>query len=250
MQKFIYTIQDSFTMFRRCMKLSVRNLDALVTSILIPIALMFTFVYVFGGALDVGEYTYQNYIVPGVILQCIGQCASTTAVSINNDLSQGIMDRLRSMAIARSSILAGHVMAAVIRNIITTIVVIIVALAIGFTPSANFVQWLVIFLILILFIVAVTWLSVILGLISSSAEAASTYTAIIIVLPYISSGFVPTETMPSWLRVIAENQPMTPIIETLRALFLDTSATDEIGLSIIWCLAIIGICFTLAVMIF
>jgi len=243
-------IQDVLTMFKRCMLMTVRNIDALFTGIAQPALLMFLFVYVFGGAMNVGNIDYVNYIVPGVILQCIGQCAGITAISVNNDLKKGIIDRFRSLPIAKSSVLIGHALAAVVRNVITTVLIIIVALLIGFRPTANLIQWLAAMGILFLYILAITWLSIIFGLISSSAESAQGLTIVCILLPYISSGFVTTETMPAALRIFAENQPLTPIIESVRALLLNTSPDGKILISVIWCLGILFISYIIAVQLY
>lgn len=243
-------VLDVATMFKRCLLLSLRSLDALFTSIAQPILLMLLFVYVFGGAVDVGGMSYVNYIVPGVILQCIGQCATTTAISINNDMKRGIIDRFRSMPIAKSSVLTGHALSAVVRNIVTTSLVIGLALLIGFRPAAGIVQWFIIIGILLLFMLAITWISIIFGLIANSAESASSFAVVTIVLPYLSSGFVTTETMPAALRVFAENQPMTPIIETIRSLLMNATMDANFLPAIMWCVGMLVVAYIGAVMIY
>lgn len=246
-----YTTLDSLTMFKRCMFLSIRNLDAFLTGIGTPIIMMLLFGYVLGGAMNVGNnVSYIDYIVSGIILQCIGQSASTTAISVNNDMKQGIIARFRSMPITRSSVLSGHALAAIIRSSVTTSFVILMALIIGFRPKAGIIEWLIVIGLLLLFILAITWLSIIFGLISNSAEGANAIAVLISVLPYVSSGFVPTESMPKYLRIFAENQPMTPIIESIRSLLLDKSIHEDFLLAIIWCVVILIISYVLAIQIY
>lgn len=245
-----YSALDSLTMFKRCFLISIRNIDTLVMGIVTPTIMMLLFVFVFGGALDVGNYSFIDYIVPGLILQCIGQCASITAVSVNGDMTKGTIDRFRSMPIAKSSVLIGHALAATIRNVIATTVVIGVALLIGFRPEASIAEWFIIIGILVLFILAMTWISVIFGLISKSPESASSLAIIGIVLPFVSSGFVPTNSMPYAVRVFAENQPMTPIICTVRALMMNTGTDGNLMIAIIWCVAMLAISYTIAVQVY
>lgn len=219
--KIIYCLQDTITMFKRCMILSLRNLDAFLTGIGTPVLMMLLFVFVLGGSIDVGNMNYVDYLVPGIILQCIGQCGSTTAISVNNDLRIGIIDRFCSMPISNTSILSGHALAAMVRNIITASLMLLIASIIGFQPTAGAMQWIIAAALLLLFMAVITWISIIFGLISKSAESANGIIALIMFLPYLSSGFAPTETMPTVLRVFAENQPMTPIIESLRSLLIN-----------------------------
>jgi len=242
-----YFIHDSLTMFRRCMLITLRNPDALITSIMSPMILMLLFVFVFGSAMDVGDYTFVNFIIPGVILQCIGQCATTTAIAVNVDLTKGVFDRFRSMPIAKSAVLTGHVLAAMARNTIATVLIIGVALLIGFQPEASFVQWLGIAAMLLLFMLAITWLSVIFGIAVKSAESAGALTVPVLILPYVSSGFVPIESMAKGLQAFAQNQPMTPIIDTVRALSMGTPlATDTMLLPVAWCIGITTVSYLLA----
>ena len=250
LSKIKYAVMDSFTMFKRCMLLSFRNLDSLITGILIPVLMMFLFVYVFGGSMNVGDGSYVNYIVPGVILQCVGQCAAITAISVNNDMKKGIIDRFRSMPITKSSVLTGHASAAIIRNMVTTALVIGVALLIGFRPTANITQWLVVIGILFIYIMAITWLSIIFGLVSNSAESAQVISIVILLLSYFSSGFVATESMPTALRAFAENQPLTPIIETIRSLLMNTLTDGNMIIAITWCIAIFAVSYMIAVQIY
>lgn len=245
----IYYIQDTVTMFKRCMFLSLRNLDAFLTGVGTPILMMLLFVYVLGGAMKIGNMNYVDYLVPGILLQCIGQCGSTTAISVNNDLKGGIIDRFRSMPITNSAVLTGHALAALVRNIITTFLILAMAYFIGFRPVAGVVEWILVFGILFLFMSTITWLSIIFGLISSSAESANGISAIIMFLPYLSSGFAPTETMPTALRVFAENQPITPIIETLRSLLLKGTLDENFLPAVLWCVGLFIVAYMGAILI-
>lgn len=241
---------DSLTMFQRCALLSVRNLDVLLTAIILPVMMMIMFVYLFGGAINVGDVDYVNYVVPGVVVLTIGYCASVTAISICTDMTKGVIDRFRSMPISKSSILAGHVWASVLRNCIATTLVIIVALLIGFRPTAGFREWLIIAGIFLLYMLVITWLSVIFGLMAKTPDGAGTFGFFILFLPYLSSGFVPTETMPAALRIISENQPLTPIIESLRSLFLHSSTDNHLLPALFWCIGLLLAAYAIAVWLF
>jgi len=236
-------LSDIWIMFWRCMLNAIRNPETLVTSIAAPATLMFLFLYVFGGAMNVGDYDFTNFIVPGIILQCIGQGVVTTATSVNSDLKSGIINRFRTMPIAKSAVLSGHVLAATIRNLLIAFVIIGVALLIGFRPEANFFQWLGVIGILNLYILAVTWISVLVGLTVRSSESAISIMTIMSILPFFSSGFAPTETMPVALQTFANHQPMTPVIETLRALMLNGELGKNLQLTLIWWIAILVIAY-------
>jgi len=228
----------SSTMVERCLRLSRRNLDALLTSLLLPVMLMLLFVYLFGGAIDTGT-RYVTYVVPGVILLCAGFGSSTTAVSVSHDMAFGIVDRFRSLDVGGAAFLAGHVAASVARNAVSTVLVLAVAFLIGFRPSAGAGQWLAAAGLLLLFVLAVSWLSAAVGLLARTPEAAGGFTFLIMFLPYPSSAFVPIHTMPSWIRGFAGNQPATPVIETLRGLLLDTPIGASPWRAIAWCSGIL-----------
>jgi len=164
---------------------------------------MWLFGVVFGNIMDVGDYSYIDFIVPGIILQTIGQGSISTAIGVNSDLTKGVIDRFRSMPISKSAVLTGHVLASVMRNIITTAVTIGVAVAIGFRPQAGVLDWLVIAGVMIVYMMAITWLSVIGGLFAKSPESAGSFLFLLFVLPYLSSGFVPVDALSGWLRVFA-----------------------------------------------
>jgi len=241
---------DSWIMFKRCLITSLRNPDAILSAIFVPAIVMMLFGLIFGNVVDIGSYNYIDFIVPGIILQTAAQAVTASAISVNNDMNKGIIDRFRSMAISKSSVLTGHVLASVVRNMIATTIVIAVAIAIGFRPQASFTAWLGIAGLLILYMLAITWIAVICGLIAKSPETAATMPFMLFVLPYISSGFVPTATMPAALRWFAENQPMTSIIDSIRALMLNTPVGEALPLALIWSVGIIIVAFTIALQVY
>lgn len=226
-------LADSSTMIGRSLRLSRRNVDALLMAVLLPVVLMALFVYVFGGAIQTGT-DYVDYVVPGIILLCVGFGAATTAVSVCTDMTNGVIDRFRSLPIASSAVLTGHVVASVARNAFSALVVLGVALAMGFRSDANPVEWLAAAGVLLLFVVAMSWLCALLGLLAGNPEAANGYTFLIMFLPYVSSAFVPTDSMPSWLQAVARNQPITPVIETLRGLLTDRPIGSNAVLAVSW----------------
>jgi ABC-2 type transport system permease protein len=232
-------LDTALTMAGRCVRLSMRQIDALVTSLALPVLLMLIFVYLFGGAIQTGT-DYVTYVVPGVMLLCAGFGSATTAVTVSQDMGSGVVDRLRSLDVGGPSVLAGHVAASVARNAISTVLVIAVALAIGFRPEAGPLEWLAVAGVLLAFVLAMSALSAALGLLAGSPEAANGITFLILFLPYASSAFVPVDTMPSWLQGFAEHQPVTPVIETLRGLLLD-APTGDVWTALAWCGGILAI---------
>jgi ABC-2 type transport system permease protein len=231
-------LHDWLTMAGRGLRLTRRNLDAVLTSLALPVLLMLLFVYLFGGAIQTGT-RYVTYVVPGVLLLCAGFGASMTAVSVTTDMSGGIIDRFRSMDVAGASILAGHVAASVVRNLASTVLVFGVAFLIGFRPSAGPLDWLAAAGILLLFILAVSWLAAAVGLLARSPEAAGGFSFLVMFLPYPSSAFVPIDTMPTWIHGFADNQPVTPVIETLRGLLLGLPVGSSPLRAVGWCLGIL-----------
>jgi ABC-2 type transport system permease protein len=231
-------VSDAVTMAGRNLRMTRRNTDALLTSLLLPVLLMLLFVYLFGGAIQTGT-RYVTYVVPGVLLLCAGFGASMTAVSVTTDMGGGIVDRFRSMDVGGSSVLAGHVAASVVRNLASTALVFGVAFLIGFRPSAGPLDWLAAVGVLLLFILAISWLAAVVGLLARSPEAAGGFSFLVMFLPYPSSAFVPIDTMPSWLHGFAGNQPVTPVIETMRGLLLGLPVGASPWKAIAWCLAIL-----------
>ncbi|MFE5481744.1 ABC transporter permease [Streptomyces sp. NPDC056527] len=231
------------TLTGRGIRISRRNIDAVITSMMLPIMLMLIFVYFFGGAIDTGT-RYVTYVVPGVLILCSGFGSAGTAVAVSEDMKGGIIDRFRSLDIGGTPILAGHVGASVARNLISTALVLGAAFAIGFRPSATPLGWLAAIGLLVAFITAISWLSAAVGLLTRTPEAAGGVTFFMMFLPYPSSAFVPIETMPGWLHGFAEHQPVTPVIESLRGLLLDQPVGNTPWIALGWCAALLALAVT------
>ncbi len=247
--KLYWALSDGWTMSQRSFRHIVREPESLLMAIGLPIIIMIMFVYIFGGAIQTGT-EYVNYVVPGVIITCAGFGSSLIAVSVTQDMVGGIFDRFRSMPLRPFSLLVGHVSGGYIRNVMATTIIFIVAMLIGFEPDAGLLEWLGVIGILTLFMLSLNWLFVAIGLLAKSVETSNAATFPMLFLPYISSAFVPTETMPSWLHAFAENQPMTPLIETLRALLIGTPIDNNGWLTILWFGALLMASFFLSVAIF
>jgi ABC-2 type transport system permease protein len=224
----------------RSIRHSLRNVESLIMSIMLPIILMLLFTYVFGGAIDPSG-DYVNYVVPGIILLCAGFGSSSTGVDVATDMTNGIIDRFRTMPISSLSVVTGHVVASLARNLLATGIVICVALLVGFRPTANMAEWLGSLGVITLFILTFTWLFAAIGLVTGSPSAASGYGFMLLFLPYLSSAFVPTHSMPAWLQGFANHQPITPVIETIRGLLTGTSVTDYVWWATGWCMVILAI---------
>ncbi|WP_166350434.1 ABC transporter permease [Phytoactinopolyspora limicola] len=235
-----WAVSDALVLVGRGMRHTIRNLDALFMSVFLPIMLLVLFVYVFGGAIEVGT-EYINYVVPGIILLCAGFGAAVTAVNVTNDMATGVIDRFRTLPIANWIVVFGHVVASMARNLFATGLVISLALVMGFRPTGSVLDWLGAVGVIALFILTMTWVSVMFGLIAKSPDAASGFTFFILFLPYVSSAFVPTDTMPSVLHGFAEHQPITPIIETVRGLLMGTPIGNNAWLAVAWCVGILVI---------
>jgi len=228
-------ISDTYTMFKRCIKINFRNPDAFGLSIVAPFVMMLLFGYIFGGAVTMGRENYINFIVPSIMLISIAQSTIFTGISVNKDVKNGIIDRYRSMPIAQSSVLIGHVVASVFRSVIVALAVTAGAFIVGFRPEASLGQWLKIAGLLFLVTVAFTWIAVLIGLMVKSEEAASSSLTMTSLLPYLSSGFAPIETLPRGLQVFAQHQPFTPVIDAARALMMGGAAQgSDITLAVIW----------------
>ena len=230
----------------RSMRHITRSLDTIITVAIMPIALMLLFVYVFGGAIDTGSDKYVNYLLPGILLITIAMGISYTAFRLFMDMQSGIFERFQSMPIARSSVLWAHVLTSVVSNLISLGIVVLVALLMGFRSSAGVLAWLAVAGILALFTLAVTWLAVIAGLSAKTVDGAGAFSYPIIFLPFISSAFVPTETMPGPVRAFAENQPVTSIVNTIRDLFAQQPVGTDIWVALAWCLGILVVAYALA----
>lgn len=216
---------------------SRRDTESLIMGVALPAMLMVMFTYVFGGAIDPSG-NYVNYVVPGTILLAAGFGAASTAVAVSRDMTEGFMDRLRTMAVPQAGVITGHVVASVARNLLATGIVVGVAYAVGFRPTAGPGEWLVAAGLVALYIATITYLFAAIGIVAGSPEAASGYGFFLLFLPYLSSAFVPVETMPTWLRWFAEHQPITPITETLRALLVGGEGQPLLALA--WCLVLLA----------
>jgi ABC-2 type transport system permease protein len=224
-------------MIGRCLRLGWRNTDAVITSLVLPVALMLMFVYLFGGAIDTGT-RYVTYVVPGVLVLCAGFGSALTAVRVCQDMNGGIVDRLVSMNVGGAAIVTAHVVASAIRNAVSSALVLAVAFAIEFRPHASAAAWLGAAGILIAFIVAVSAVSAVIGLLVRSPEAANGCTFVLLFLPYPSSAFVPIATMPTWIRGFARDQPATPVIGSIRSLLLSHPVGSDAWVALAWCVGI------------
>jgi ABC-2 type transport system permease protein len=231
-------VGDLLIMMRRAARLTTRNGDALISSLAMPIMLMLLFVYLFGGAIETGT-EYVTYVVPGVIMLCASFGASLTAPIVTNDMTNGIMDRFRSLDVRGVAVLGGHVFASTARNLVATVLVLGVGFLIGFRPEASFVDWLAVLGLLVSAIIALSWAAAAVGLLAKTPEAANGFTFFVMFLPYPSSAFVPVETMPSWIHGFADNQPFTPLIESLRGFLLGTPVGNSPWVALAWCAGIL-----------
>jgi len=234
----------TLTLSGRSIRLSRRNLDLMIMAVVLPVLMMSLFVYVFGGAIS-SVQSYVDYVVPGIIVLCTGYGATSTAMSVADDMKKGVVDRFRSMPISGFAVLTGHVTASVARNALATFAVVLVALLMGFRPSVSPVSWVLAMGLLLLYVVALSWLAAGFGVIARSVESASLLGFFMLFIPYLSSAFVPVETMPAFLRVISEHQPITPVIETVRALLNDQPA-DSGWLALAWSGGLLVVAFLLA----
>lgn len=245
MSSLAYTLTDSATMLRRQIRHIQRYPSLTGMLIGLPVILLLLFVYVFGETLGAGlpggggdRSAYINYLVPGILLFSVTGAAQGTAISIAMDTTEGIVDRFRTMAISRAALLTGHVLGSLIQTMLCIAVVLAISLAIGFRPTATPLEWFAAAGVLAAIAFALIWLSVALGLVSDSVETASNLPMFLTLLPFLGSGFVPTDTMPAGLRWFADYQPFTPVIETLRGLLLGTGIGNSAAIALAWCAAI------------
>jgi len=238
-------VNDSLAMIGRCVRLSRRNVEVLLTSLMLPVILMLLFVYLFGGALDTGG-PYVSYVVPGVLVLCAGFGSASTAVSVSQDMHGGIIDRFRSLDVSGAAVLAGQVTASLVRNVASTVLVFGVAFLIGFRSDAGPLGWLAAGGILLLFILTISALAALVGLLARTPEAANGFAFFLMFLPYASSAFVPIATMPTWLQGFSGHQPITPIIESVRGLLNGTPVGNAPLLAIVWCVGILAVSVALS----
>ena len=241
-----YALHDSSTMLRRNLRRMRRYPSTTIFQILLPVMFLLLFVYVFGTTLGnglaqmaAGRAGYVNYVAPAIILLTVAGGATSTAISVATDLNEGIIDRFRTMAIWRPSVLAGHVVAAMIQTFVAVTVVIAVAVGVGFRPSAGILGWLATIGVVAMITLAMTWLSVALGLAAKGLESASNTPMLLMLLPFLGSGFVPTASMPAGLRQFATYQPFTPFTDAVRGLLDGTAVGDHVIVSAAWCVGIV-----------
>ena len=241
-----YFVGDTTVLLGRSMRHITRSLDTIMTVTIMPIALMLLFVYVFGGAIHTGSAHYVNYLLPGILLITIAMGISYTASGSSRICKSGIFERFQSMPIARSSALWAHVLTSVVSNMISLVLVVLVAVLIGFRSGAGALAWLAIAGILVLFTLALTWLAVIPGLSAKTPDGAAAFAYPIVFLPFVSSAFVPTQTMPGPVRAFASNQPVTSIVNTIRDLFTQQPVSSGIWAALAWCLGILIVAYAAA----
>ncbi|MCL2882249.1 MAG: ABC transporter permease [Coriobacteriia bacterium] len=242
-------MSKTIVLFGRLMRHILRSPDTIITVLLMPIAFMLLFVYVFGGALKgslPAGTTYVNYLLPGILLIAIASGISYTAFRLFTDVQNGLFTRFNSMPISRSAMLWAHVLTSLVSNMISVVIIIAIALLMGFRSSASFLNWLAVIGILALFTLTLTWIAVIPGITAKSIDGASAFSYPIIFLPFLSSAFIPTATMPKVLRIFAENQPVTSIANTIRALLNSQPAGSSIWVALAWCVGIMIVAYLFA----
>lgn len=248
---FFWTVSDYWVMTKRSIMHIIRSLDQVMSLVMFPIMFMLLNRYVLGGAIDTGNVTYVNYLFAGIFVQTLAFGANYTTINLAVDLKEGIVDRFRSLPMASSSLIVGHIISDLVRNVISGAVIIAVGFAVGFRPNASLKNWLAVIGLGLLFSLAISWLSAIMGIMVKSLEAAQ-WMGFVIIFPltFISSAFVPTDTMPSVLQAFAENQPLTQVINAIRSLLVGTPMNNAALLSVIWCVGIIAVSGPLAVWMF
>ncbi|HEY4019573.1 MAG TPA: ABC transporter permease [Pseudonocardiaceae bacterium] len=238
---------DTSILLGRSLRHIARSPDTIITTAVMPIAFMLLFVYVFGGAIQHGSGAYVNYLLPGILLITIASGISYTAFRLFQDMRSGIFERFQSMPIARSGVLWGHVLTSLVANLISLMVVVVVAFAMGFRSGAGVLAWLAVAAILILFTLTLTWIAVIPGLTAKTSDGASAFSYPLTFLPFISSAFVPTGTMPGPVRAFAEHQPATSIVNAIRDLFAEQPLGSDIWIALAWCVGILIVAYGFAI---
>ncbi len=245
-----HAIGDTATLTGRSLRHILRSPDTIITTALMPIAMMLMFVYVFGGAIDTGPgaagESYVDYLLPGILLITVASGIAYTAFRLFTDMTGGIVERFRSMPIGRSSVLWAHVLTSLVAIVVSLLIVVGVALLMGFRSSAGVLAWLAVAGILVLFTLALTWIAVIPGLTAKSVDGASAFSYPLIFLPFLSSAFVPTDSMPGPVRWFAEHQPVTAIVDTIRSLLAGQSVGGDIGVALAWCVGVLVVAYLVA----
>ncbi|WP_433113735.1 ABC transporter permease [Micromonospora sp. CA-246542] len=239
-------VGDTTVLLGRSLRHIARSPDTIITTAVMPIAFMLLFVYVFGGAIETGTDSYVNYLLPGILLITIASGISYTAYRLFQDMQGGIFERFQSMPIARSAVLWAHVLTSLVANLISLVVVVLVALLMGFRTGTSVLGWLAVAGILVLFTLALTWIAVIPGLTAKTVDGASAFSYPIVFLPFVSSAFVPTQSMPGPVRAFAEHQPVTSIVNAIRDLFTRQPVGTDIWIALAWCVGILVLAYLLA----
>ncbi|MFC8190529.1 ABC transporter permease [Cellulomonas sp. NPDC057328] len=242
-------VRDTLALVGRSLRRSTRQLDTLLLAVLLPVVLLLMFVYVFGGAISTGM-AYVDFVVPAIVLLTAGYGAATTAVDVASDMTNGIVDRFRSMPVPAGAVLTGHVVASLARNAVSTALVVAVALLVGFDPAASAGDWAAALGVLVVYVLALTWVAVAIGLVASGPEAASGFTFVILFLPYLSSAFVPVGTMPGVLATVAGLNPVTPTADALRALLLGAPVGSSAAVAVAWWVALLVVARVVAGLLF
>jgi len=241
---------DTAVLLGRSLKHVTRSPDTIITTAIVPVAMMLLFVYVFGGAINTGSDSYVNYMLPGILLVTIAYGIAYTAFRLFLDMQSGIFERFQSLPIARSSVLWAHVLTSLVANLMSLVLVVLVALLMGFRSPAGVLAWLAVAGILILFTLALTWLAVIAGLSAKSGEGAGAFAYPLTFLPFVSSAFVPTASMPGPVRAFAENQPVTSIVNAIRNLLTQQPVGTDIWIALAWCVGILIVAYIFAMVIY
>jgi ABC-2 type transport system permease protein len=242
------TFADTWTMTKRSLRHTTRSIDTIITVVLMPVAMLLLFVYVFGGAIgkQTGSIKYVDFITPGIVILTVISGIAYAAVRLNTDLKRGIISRFRTMPVAPSSVLGGQALSSTLSTLFSCTLVVIVALIVGFRPAADLAAWLVFCGLLVVLILATTWLAMFFGLLAKSVEGAGAFSYILMLLIFISPSFVPTDSMTPALRAFAENQPMTPIVETMRSLLTTGTPGPDIWVALAWLAGILVVSYTFA----
>lgn len=245
-------LHDTWTMAKRSLRHTTRSMDTIITVVVTPIAMMLMFVYVFGSSFEksLGDMKYIDYVTPAIIIMTVVSGIAYAAVRLSMDLQKGIINRFKTMPVAPSSILGGHAASSTLSNLFSSFLVLLVALLIGFRSDAGVVEWLLFVGLTILFTLATTWLAILFGLFAKTMEGAGAFSYILLFMIFISSGFTPVDNMHPALRWFAENQPMTPIIETMRSLLTNGTIGSSAGLAIAWCAGLLVVSYVLALRVY
>lgn len=250
MSSIIQNLRDTATMTGRIMKHAFRSADTITTVVVMPVFIMVMFVYIFGKSINTGGIDYIDYVVPGVVIMCIANGAAYAALRLNNDVTKGIINRFRTMPISRSSVLSGHVISSTIFNMVSAVIVLGIAWVMGFRADVDLASWLLVGGLLLLVAVSMSWLSMVFGLLAKTAEGASAFSYVLLLMVFVSSAFAPLDGMQDFIRTIAEHQPLTPVLDTFRSLLTSSTLGDQAAAAVIWCTGLLVASYAAAVTIY